>query len=84
MNIIGDVLFLVLQVFQLVLLARVLLSWFPNIDRSNQLIQIIYDITEPVLQPIRNMLPQTGMMDFSPLIVFLIISVLLRLLPAIF
>ena len=84
MNIIGDVLILVLQVFQLVLLARVLLSWFPNIDRSNQLIRMIYEITEPVLQPIRKMLPQTGMMDFSPLIVFLVISVLLQLLPRIF
>lgn len=84
MNIIGDILFLVLQVFQLVLLARVLLTWFPNIDRNNQLVRMLYDITEPVLQPIRNMLPQTGMVDFSPLIVFLIISVLLRILPAVF
>jgi YggT family protein len=75
-----SVFLLLLQLFQLVLLARVLLSWFPNIDRRNPLVQIVYDITEPVLQPIRNMMPQTGMVDFSPLIVFLIITVLMQLL----
>jgi YggT family protein len=83
-TVIGDLLILVLQVFQLVLLARVLISWFPNIDRSNQIVQLLFDVTEPILQPIRNMLPPTGMMDFSPLIVFLAISVLLQLIPRIF
>jgi YggT family protein len=73
-------LILALQIYQFILLARVLLSWFPNIDRSNPIIQFLYDITEPVLQPVRNVLPQTGMMDFSPLIVFLGISVLMTLL----
>ena len=81
MSAIGNLVFLVLQIFQLILLARVLLTWFPNIDRSNQIVQLIFDVTEPVLRPIRNLLPQTGMIDFSPLILFLIISVLLQLLP---
>ena len=75
-----SLLILVLQVYQFILLARVLLSWFPDIDRSNPIVQFLYQITEPVLQPIRNMLPQTGMMDFSPLVVFLAISVLMMLL----
>ena len=74
------VLILVLQIYQFILLARVLLSWFPDIDRSNPIIQFLYDITEPVLQPIRNMLPQTGMIDLSPLIVFGIIWILMTLL----
>lgn len=72
----------ILTIFQFVLLARVLLSWFPNVDRSNPIIRLLYDITEPVLRPVRQMLPQTGMMDLSPLIVFLIISVLMRLLSS--
>lgn len=72
----------VLWIFNLVLLARVLLSWFPNIDRSNPIIQLIYNVTEPVLRPVRDLLPQTGMMDLSPLIVFLILQVLMRLLGA--
>ncbi len=70
----------ILVLFQVVLLARVLLTWFPQVDRDNPIIRGIYQITEPVLKPIRDLLPQTGMIDFSPLIVFLIISVLTRLL----
>jgi YggT family protein len=71
---------MLLWVFELILLARILLSWFPNVDRSNPLIQFLYDITEPVLRPIREFLPPTGMMDFSPLVVFLIIQVLMQVL----
>jgi YggT family protein len=67
---------LLLQLFELALLARIILSWFPNVDRSNPIIQFLFDVTEPVLRPIRDMLPPGGMFDFSPLIVFLIIQVL--------
>jgi YggT family protein len=77
-----QLIFYVLWIFELVLLARVLLSWFPNVDRSNPIIRLLYDITEPVLRPVRNLLPQSGMMDLSPLIVFLIIQVLMRLLSS--
>ena len=80
MGLIFQILFYILQVFNLILLARVLLSWFPNVDRSNPLIQLVYDITEPILRPIREMLPSSGMIDFSPLVVFLIIQVLLTIL----
>jgi YggT family protein len=76
MNAFTQAIYFVLQLFQFVLLARVLLSWFPNVDRSNPLIKLVYDITEPVLAPIRNLLPQTSFIDFSPLIVILIISVI--------
>ena len=74
------IIYYILIIFQFILLARVLLSYFPNFDRSNPIMRLIYDITEPVLRPIRNALPQTGMMDFSPLIVFLVITLLMRFL----
>jgi YggT family protein len=73
---------MVLQIFQFILLARVLMSWFPNIDPSNPLVRMIYEITEPVLAPVRTLLrdlmPQAGMVDFSPIVVFLILMVLMR------
>jgi YggT family protein len=78
LGIIFQILGYALWFFELVLLARVLLSWFPNVDRSNPIIQFLYDITEPVLRPVRDFLPQTGMMDLSPLVVFLIIQVLMQ------
>jgi len=69
-----------LTIFQIILLARVLLSWFPDIDRSNPLIRFVFDVTEPILRPIRDLMPRGMMLDFSPLIVFLAISVLMQLL----
>lgn len=80
MSLLLQILGAVLTVFQLILLARVLLSWFPNIDRSNPLIRFVFDVTEPILRPIRDLMPRGMMLDFSPLIVFLVISVLMRLL----
>lgn len=68
-----------LNLYSLVLLARVLLSWFPNIDQSNPIVQFLYQVTEPVLQPIRDVLPRTQI-DFSPLVVFVLISVIARML----
>ena len=73
------VLYYALTIYQLILLARVLLSWFPNIDRSNPLIRLVHDLTEPVLRPIRDLMPRNMMIDFSPLILFLVINVLLTL-----
>jgi YggT family protein len=78
MEIVRLLIYYALMAFNFVLLARVLLTWFPNIDTRNPLVQFVFSVTEPVLRPIRQLLPQTGMMDFSPLVVFLIISLLLQ------
>ena len=68
---------LLLQFFRLVLLARIILSWFPKVARRNPIIQFLFAVTELVLRPIREMMPPSGGFDFSPLIVFLIIQVLM-------
>ena len=65
-----------LQLYSFILLARILLSWFPNVDRSNQIVQMLYQITEPVLEPVRRAIPPFGMMDLSPLIVFVALHLL--------
>lgn len=83
MDLLFSLIFLVLRLFQLILLVRVLLSFFPDIDRNNPIVQFLYDVTEPVLQPIREMLPQTGMMDWSPMVVFLGIFVLMQVISMI-
>lgn len=75
MNAIVQVLLLIINVFEIILLLRVLISWF-RIDPYNPLIRLLYDITEPVLAPIRAVLPSTGMMDFSPLVAFLLLFAL--------
>jgi YggT family protein len=84
MNAILNVVLLALRIYQFILLARVLLSWFPDIDRSNPLVRLLYDLTEPVLEPIRRALPRTGMFDLSPLIVFFGITILMQIIVAVF
>ena len=73
------VIFWALQVYQLILLARVLMTWIPNLDYNNPIVRFLIRATEPVLAPIRNALPQMGGIDLSPLVVFLGISVLMQL-----
>jgi YggT family protein len=57
---------------------RVLLSWFP-IDPRNSLVMLLYDITEPILEPLRRVIPRLGMFDLSPLVALLLIQLLGRL-----
>lgn len=75
-----QLIFLLLTVYEFILLARVLLSWIPDVDYNNPLIRLLIDLTEPVLRPIRQMIPPTSGFDLSPVIVLLIITVVLRLL----
>ena len=59
--------------------ARVLLSWVDPTGR-NQASAFIIQTTEPILAPVRRMLPQTGMIDFSATIVLLVLFALMRIL----
>ena len=59
---------------QMLIMIRVLLSWIPH-DPYNQIIQILYRITEPILKPIRDILPMQSMgMDFSPIAAFFLLG----------
>jgi YggT family protein len=73
------ILYWVLHVYQLILLARVLMSWIPNLDQNNPIARFLYQATEPVLAPIRSALPSMAGIDLSPLLVFLGISVIIQL-----
>jgi len=62
-----------LQVYSFVLLARIMLSWIPSVDRSNQIVDALYQVTEPVLEPVRRTLPSLGGLDLSPIVVFIVL-----------
>lgn len=68
-------LLLLIDIYQIILLLRVLLSWF-RVDPYNPVARILYTLTDPLLDPIRQFLPSTGMLDFSPLIAFLLLFAL--------
>jgi len=78
---------LVLEVFLFALLGRIVLSWFPPSGPGalETIRMLLFRITEPVLAPIRNLLPpvRVGAMglDLSPLIVFLVLQILMAALP---
>lgn len=57
------------------IVARALLSWFP-IDQSSPLYQLLYRVTEPVIEPLRRVMPQTGMMDLSPLAAIVVLIIM--------
>lgn len=64
-----------------------LLFAFNVIDRSNQFLASFYDainrLLEPVFRPIRNILPNTGAIDFSPLVVVILLNIILIVLNGI-
>lgn len=62
---------IVLSIFYWLILIRALISWV-NPDPYNTIVQFLFRATEPVLTPIRRMLPSMGI-DLSPIIAFLII-----------
>ena len=57
------------------IIARALLSWF-NMDPSSPLIQALNAITEPILDPIRRIMPRFGMLDLSPLVAIILLQIL--------
>ncbi len=74
---VAGVLDIVLRIYYWVILIRALISWV-NPDPFNPIVQFLYKVTEPVLEPIRRVLP-LGLkfgIDISPIIAFLIIMFL--------
>jgi YggT family protein len=62
----------------LVMLGRVLMSWIdPQFQKP--LGQFLYSLTEPFLAPIRRILPQSGQLDFSPLVLLVGLGLLMRM-----
>ena len=73
-----------LFLYMVVIFARIILSWFPSGDPASFMSQLqgfMYRITEPVLGPIRRVMPPIGVggmgLDLSPIIVIIGIQVLL-------
>ena len=73
----------ILGLYQFVLLAAVILSWligFGVVNTYNRFVAVLSDVlnrlTEPVLRPVRNVLPHLGGIDISPIIVLILLQVL--------
>lgn len=64
-----------IDVYSLVVLVAVILSWIP-IDPRNPVVQLTESVVEPVLAPIRRALPAAGGIDFSPMILLLLLRLI--------
>ena len=67
----------ILEVYTWLILIRVVLS-FVNPRPRNEILQMVVRLTEPVLAPLRGLIPLRGM-DFSPLLAYLLIRLLMNL-----
>jgi YggT family protein len=56
----------------LAILARSLMSWFPG-SQNTPVAQFLYQITEPILAPLRRIVPRIGMIDITPLVAILLL-----------
>ena len=61
---------------QLVIIIRILLSWFPNINWWNQPFKFLREVTEPILEPFRKLVPPIGGLDLSPIVLFIALGIL--------
>lgn len=73
----------VLNILSLLLIGRALISWVdPGYNWS--ISRALYSATEPILQPIRQVMPNTGMFDFSTVVAIILIQILSRLIVSSF
>jgi YggT family protein len=63
------------DLYSLVILAAVVMSWV-RVDLRNPLARMVYNLSEPVLAPLRQVLPAMGGLDFSPMVVLLALRAL--------
>jgi YggT family protein len=73
---------LLATVIWFLLIARVVLSWTNPMGGGGGVVAFIYQATEPILAPIRRVLPPTSGIDWSPLIAMLLLGVVLRVVTA--
>jgi YggT family protein len=74
-----DVFFTLLS---LAILARVLLSWV-RVSPYHPAVDFLYRITEPILAPLRRIIPPLGMVDISPVIALILLQIIQQILVAI-
>ncbi|MFN6569208.1 hypothetical protein A6770_00210 [Nostoc minutum NIES-26] len=74
MNLLITTLATFLTIYSYLLIIRVLLTWFPNINWYNQPFTALSQITDPYLNLFRSIIPPLGGMDFSPILAFLVLT----------
>ena len=70
--VLGFIIYGLLSIFSLLIFVRIVFSW-GGVSYTNRLMRFLVDTTEPLLGPLRQVVPRLGMWDISPIVAFLII-----------
>jgi YggT family protein len=65
----------VFQVLAFAIFARAIISWFP-IDPQGPIVRTLNAITDPVLEPLRRVIPRIGMIDITPMVAIFVLFAL--------
>jgi YggT family protein len=64
-------------VLTILIIARALITWIPNIiDPRGAIAEFLFTITEPILAPIRSVIPRMGFIDLTPMIAIILLQVI--------
>lgn len=83
MNLLITTLLTFISFYQLLLIIRILLTWFPTINWFNQPFAALSQITDPYLNLFRSIIPPLGGIDFSPMLALLVLYVATNILSSI-
>ena len=81
MNGLIDLILLLLKLLWFAIFARAIVSWFP-VDPHGPVVRALDAITEPVLDPLRRVVPRIGMIDITPMVAIILILVIMAALPS--
>jgi YggT family protein len=70
---------LLFWVLEMAILMRVILSWF-RLDPYHPFVQIIHQITEPIIGPLRRIIPSIGMIDITPVVALIVLQIVQEIL----
>ena len=76
---ITQVLFTTITLYNYLLIIRILLTWFPNLDTTNPILTSLFSITDPYLNVFRGVIPPIGGLDLSPILAFISLSLIKQL-----
>ncbi len=79
MALILDIIITFLQIMTWAIVGRALISWVDP-RGSNPVSRFLFELTEPIVGPIRSVVPRIGMIDISPIFAILLLQVLARML----
>ena len=85
---IAEIVYFIIQLLAWAIFIRVILSWFVVSSRSGFLVsvyQVLLQVTEPIMAPLRRIIPRIGMFDITPIVAFILLQIigdiLIRVLP---